>query len=327
MSKRVALAAALAGLVLGTGAVIWLGAGHILQAIFKIGWLGLVYVVAWQLAVFIALGAAWWIVSPGAGLLTVIWGRLVREGGETCLPFSEIGGLVFGARAIMLRGVRLPLAAASSIADVLCEAMGLVPFFLLGLAMLLTRDPHSALAWPMAAGLGLLLAGGAALFLLRRRLSPLLRRGTARLLARWSKEAPRQVQHIQSRFDALMQRRGRLAGGAATHFLCWCGGGGNVWIAYHLLGAHPSLADALAIESLLSAVLAVGFFVPGGLGVQELTYIGVGRVFGMPAHLSLALSLIRRARDIIIGAPALLLWQALEARQLKTRKGTATHAD
>ncbi len=36
-----------------------------------------------------------------------IWGRLVREGGETCLPFSEIGGLIFGARALMLGGVDL----------------------------------------------------------------------------------------------------------------------------------------------------------------------------------------------------------------------------
>jgi uncharacterized membrane protein YbhN (UPF0104 family) len=75
--------------------------------------------------------------------------------------------------------------------------------------------------------------------------------------------------------------------------------------------------DALAIESMLSSVLAVGLLVPAGLGVQELSYVGIGSLFGIPAHFSLALSLVRRARDIIIGAPALLVWQALEARELR----------
>jgi uncharacterized membrane protein YbhN (UPF0104 family) len=101
-----------------------------------------------------------------------------------------------------------------------------------------------------------------------------------------------------------------------VHLLCWFGGGGNVWITYHLLGAAPSLVDAFAIESISSAVLATSFIVPARLGVQELTYVGVGRLFGMPAHLSLSLSLIRRARDIIIGAPSLLLWQGFEVRKL-----------
>jgi len=64
-------------------------------------------------------------------------------------------------------------------------------------------------------------------------------------------------------------------------------------------------------------VLGVGFLVPGALGVQEVSYIGLGAAFGLPPQLSLSLSLIRRARDIIIGIPALALWQVLEARQLR----------
>jgi uncharacterized membrane protein YbhN (UPF0104 family) len=56
--------------------------------------------------------------------------------------------------------------------------------------------------------------------------------------------------------------------------------------------------------------------VPAGVGVQELGYVGIGQLFGIPPYLSLALSLIRRARDILIGAPALLVWQGLEAREV-----------
>jgi uncharacterized membrane protein YbhN (UPF0104 family) len=104
-----------------------------------------------------------------------------------------------------------------------------------------------------------------------------------------------------------------------THFIAWCGGGGNIWIAYKLLGAHVDPLAALGIESLLSSVLAVGFLLPGALGVQELSFMAIGGAFGVPPHLSLALSLIRRARDILIGAPALTAWQVLEARQLRGR--------
>jgi putative membrane protein len=316
MNKTLTLSVALAGLALGTALVIWLGAGHIFQAILKIGRLGLLYVLAWQLVVFIVLGLGWWILCPSTAPWILVWGRLVREGGETCLPFSEIGGLIFGARAVMLAGVGFARAGASSIADVMCEGVALAPFLLFGLVMLLTRNAGALLDLFMGLGLGLLLAGGAAAFLMRRWIGRLMRGGAEKFLAKWIKDAPGRADELQQAFDKLFHQHLRIAGSSAVHVLCWCGGGGNVWIAYHLLGARPSILDALAIESILSGVLAIGFLVPAGFGVQELTYIGIGRLFGMPAHLSLALSLIRRARDILIGAPALLVWQGLEASRL-----------
>lgn len=319
---RKTLAAALAGLALGTGAVIWLGAGHILHTVLKIGWLGLVYVVAWQFAVFVLLGAAWWVLVPSVALRTVIWGRLVREGGETCLPFSELGGLVFGARAIMLSGVDFSTAGASSIVDVICEGIALAPFLLFGLVMLLARNPGSSLVLPLALGLGALLIGGGVAFLLRSKLAAFLHNGVARQLQPWVRDAPERAGALESAIDGLLHRYKRVVCASLLHLLSWFGGGGNVWIAYHLLGATPSIIDAFAIESILSGVLAIGFLVPAGFGVQELTYVGVGTMFGMPAHVSLSLSLIRRARDIVIGAPSLLLWQGTEA--WKVHQG---HAD
>jgi putative membrane protein len=317
MNRTVTVAIALAGLALGTGAVVWLGARHVLDAALQIGWLGLIYVVSWQLAVYVLLGVAWWVLCPSVHLWTVIWGRLVRQGGQTCLPFSEIGGLVLGARALMLGGVDFARAAACSIVDVVAEAIGLVPFLLFGLITLLTRKPGPSVTLPMSIGLGVLLLSGGTAFLFRRQLAKLLRVGTARLLKPWVKDAPKRADELQQAVEDLLHQYRLVTTSSLIHLLCWCGGGGNVWLAYHLLGAKPSVVDALAIESMLSGVLAVGLLVPAGLGVQELTYVGIGGLFGIPAHLSLALSLIRRARDIIIGAPALLVWQALEARQLR----------
>lgn len=321
MSRTMMVLMAILGLALGTAAVVWLGARHVVEAIARIGGMGLVYVLAWQLTVFIGLGLAWWILCPSVRPWNFIWARLVREGGQTCLPFSEVGGLIFGSRALVLRGVGLASAASSSIVDVVTEGIALAPFLLFGLVMLLVKRRHAAVILPMSAGLGLLLVGGVAAYVMRRRLAGLLRMVTVRLLRKWVRGAPHKAEQLQRSLQRLFARHARIAAASATHVVCWCGGGGNVWIAYHLLGAKPSILDALAIESILSGVLAIGFLVPAGLGVQELTYVGVGQLFGMPAPLSLALSLIRRARDIILGAPALLIWQALEARQV--RRGDA----
>lgn len=128
MSKTVTIAIALIGLALATVVVTWLGAGKIWQAILTLGWRGFSWVVLWQLGVFCLLGVSWWLLCPGAALPVVIWARLVREGGENCLPFSEIGGMVFGARALLLGGAGFAPAVASSVADVVTEAIGLVPF-------------------------------------------------------------------------------------------------------------------------------------------------------------------------------------------------------
>jgi putative membrane protein len=315
--KKTAIWVALAGLAVGTGAVIWLGSGRILHAALAVGWLGLAYVVCWQLAVFVFLGIAWWVVCPGASPGIMIWGRLVREGALTCLPLSAFGGLAIGTRALMLGGVDFADAAASSVVDVIAEGISLAPFLAFGLVVLLARQPGSSLAIPLGIGIAALVLGGGATFLFRNRLARVLRAAIEWLLRRTVRDVRQRADELHRALKDLFGRHGRVAAGSTIHLVCWCAGAGNVWIGYHLLGAKPGVLDALAIESIFSGVLSFGFLVPGGLGVQELTYVGIGRLFGMPAPLSLALSLLRRARDLVIGAPPLLVWQALEARRLR----------
>ena len=42
--------------------------------------------------------------------------------------------------------------------------------------------------------------------------------------------------------------------------------------------------------------------------MQEAGYAGLGAIFGVPPELSLGVSIIRRARDLAVGVPILLLW-------------------
>jgi hypothetical protein len=51
--------------------------------------------------------------------------------------------------------------------------------------------------------------------------------------------------------------------------------------------------------------------------LQEGAYILLGRMIGLEADIALALSLASRARELMTGVPALLLWQTLEGRSLR----------
>jgi hypothetical protein len=60
--------------------------------------------------------------------------------------------------------------------------------------------------------------------------------------------------------------------------------------------------------------------VPQGVGVQEAAYVLLGAGFGLTPEMSLALSLLKRARDIAIGLPAIAVWQAIESGRLWRRR-------
>ncbi|MBV9116922.1 MAG: flippase-like domain-containing protein [Acetobacteraceae bacterium] len=317
---------ALLGVALAVGLVVWLGAGKIVRSVASIGWGGFAILVGWQFLMCVVLALAWHRLCPGARLRTLIWGRLVREGGANILPFSEVGALAFGARAITLGGVKWERAVASSIADTAAEFIGEIPFILFGFVLLLARGPSSSLVLPLALGLALLAAGVVALIWAEKHSARLFQAIGRRIAARWAHKAAREASVIQHEFEHLFSQPRRLGTAACIHFAGWIGGGVTVWMAYRMLGGHIDVAPAMAIEGLLSGALAVAFLVPGGLGVQEASYVLIGQAFGMPAHLSIGLSFLRRARDIVIGAPALLVWQAIEVRQLRRAAAEAESA-
>jgi uncharacterized membrane protein YbhN (UPF0104 family) len=128
------------------------------------------------------------------------------------------------------------------------------------------------------------------------------------------------LDRMASQFEAIYGRKTVIAAAVLCHFLGWLGSAGSSWLGYHLLGARISFAEAVGIEALLRAALSMTFFVPGAAGVQEAAYAGLGAIFGLPADISVAVSLLTRARDLVIGLPALLLWQWLEFHALGRRR-------
>ncbi len=128
------------------------------------------------------------------------------------------------------------------------------------------------------------------------------------------------LDRMAEQFDRIYDRKLAVAAAVLCHFGGWLGSAGMTWLAYNLLGAHISGAQALGIEALLRVAMSLTFFVPGAAGVQEAAYAGLGAIFGVAAGISVAVSLLMRARDLVIGLPALLLWQWLEFRGLRQHR-------
>jgi putative membrane protein len=101
-------------------------------------------------------------------------------------------------------------------------------------------------------------------------------------------------------------RRGPAAASFFLSFTGWVIGTAEVYVILQLLQFPVSWGDALMLESLGQAIRAAGFAIPGSLGIQEGGFLLLAPLVGMRPETALALSLAKRAREVILGVPGLL---------------------
>ncbi|MCF3945387.1 MULTISPECIES: flippase-like domain-containing protein [Acidiphilium] len=311
---------ALLGLALFTGTIAWLGWDGIMRALERVSIGGFAIYFGVQLVIMAGLAGAWRLLlrhRRGGRFALLYWGRLVRDAAGEFLPFSHVGGFILGGRAIALGGVTFADAAASTLADVTVEFLAELVFIAVGLVLLVGLAPKSTLLVPVTLGLVVAMFGAAGFLFVQKGGARVFRGLAMRIAGRSAESASIRMERLQAALDAIYARPARMLGAGALHLVCWFGTGVASYVAFHALGADISLTDALAIEALLHAILAAGFFVPGRIGVQEAAYTLLGSVFGIPPDIALSVSLLRRARDLIIAVPVLLVWQGIEARRLQ----------
>ena len=322
--RTLSISLALIGLLVAVLLIGWFGFGNVAAAVGRIGWPEFSLIVGWQLVLFVILGLAWEAIVPPRDRRrpwVLIWGRMVRDCSANCLPFSQVGGFVFGARAVTLHGMSWTTATASTVVDVTAEFLAEVAFTGIGLGILLARAPGSELVIPLEVGLGLAVMAGFAFIWLQQGAAPVFSRISQRIAGRWFANAQERLQVLQAELSLIYGHTLRLLAGFAMHLVGWIGTGVAGFIAYRALGVPIQFDDALAIEALLAAIAAISFLVPVNAGVQEAGYAGLGAIFGIPPELSLAVSLVRRARDLAVGIPVLLAWQFIEMRRLRVTPG------
>jgi uncharacterized membrane protein YbhN (UPF0104 family) len=99
---------------------------------------------------------------------------------------------------------------------------------------------------------------------------------------------------------------------AFFQLMSWCGGLFEVYLTLLAMGHSVSLAQAFVIECLGMAARSAGFAVPGALGIQEGGFILVSGLFGIPPETGLALSMVKRLREVAVGSVGLMMWQWTE---------------
>ena len=314
--KRVAILAGILGLTLFGVLVAYSGAGDVAQAVAAAGW-AVLLVVAIRAVIVIGAGIAWhWLFPPEARLsLSVAVGlRFIREGVNVLLPVATIGGDVVGARLATFWRADGAVAGATTIADVAIQAATQAAFALLGIAILLWINGDSALLRYAAGGLAVAAILIGAFFAVQARLGARL---VAWLLHRLGYEGALAAlaERLWAGLAAIYARPGPVARSTLLHMAVWVLGALEVYVALHAMGYPISFAEAVVIESLGQAVRGAAFVVPGGIGVQEGGFIALCALFAVPAGPALALSLVKRVADLVLGLPALLAWQVIEGRR------------
>jgi putative membrane protein len=266
------------------------------------------------------LGAAWraLVPSPPRPSVAAFWRlRWIREGVNNLLPVAGIGGELVGARLLTRHGMPLGLAGASATVDMTVEMVTQILFALVGLGLLSIVSHDRAVAFWAALGMLVALLAAAALVAVQRSgLFKLIERGLLRLAERWPGLSLDGISGLHDAVLAIHARRRGLLVGAACHGISWVLGTAEVWIALHALGHPVGLGEALVIESLGAALRTAGFFVPGALGVQEAALILVCGPFGVPAETAVALSMVKRVRELGYGLSGLIAWQWSEGYRL-----------
>jgi putative membrane protein len=258
-------------------------------------------------------GIAWrsLFVRPRPGIPGYFRLRLIREGIDSLFPVAQIGGEVVGARLLAKQGIDAAKAGASVVVDVSLEVLSQALFLLTGIGMLaILADGDHSTAWFGTLALAIIAAGG---FLLAQRfgLLRLLELLAERIAEQFPGVARLSLTGLHAAAAAFYRRRGAVLRATLLHFFSWSLGTIETWIVFRALGVPASLPQALVVESLGMAARTVGFAVPGALVVQEGGFALAALSVGLPEAAGLSLSLVKRAREVLVGTAGVsLAWRA-----------------
>lgn len=319
--KAVPIIAALAGLAVVAGLVAGFGADAVIHSFLALGWKGFGAICLLHLSLLGVMGIAWRVLVPGALLRTFTAARVVREAGSEVLPLSPIGGCVLGARVLTLAGIPGSTAAASTIVDLTLEFFAKLAYTALGLVLLISLRPGSAITAPLTAELAAASLAGLGLIAAQRHGFGLFDRIAHALGRGWAERTAAGAAILRDALQRTYQRKRSLGIGLALHLFCWIAATVEAWFALRLVGSALPFRTVLVIESLVYAVRTFAIVIPNAVGLQEGAYVLIGAGFGLTPPVALMLSLLKRARDLAIGVPALAVWQFVEGGRLWRRRG------
>jgi putative membrane protein len=310
----------LAGVGLLIALLVHEGAGQVAAAIAHAGW-GLLILIPYHLLQTLSDSAGWLILIPKENRIPMTRNFFIHWIGESInnlLPTARVGGDIVIARLAAMWGVPLRTATAAIIVDVTIGIVTKVIYIVMACILFVGTTGRTDLVRPslVAVAAGALAVTG--FYVVQR--AGIFKWG-AMLASRLAKSPAWDslVQGGESLDQAIRlvyTRRYAIAGCSFFWVSSWLIACGEVWIALRVLGLRPSFATAVILESAALAIRGAAFLVPGAVGVQEGGYVLLGNLLGISGEIALALSLLRRARELALGIPGLIVWQLLEAGRL-----------
>jgi len=259
---------------------------------------------------------------PRASMRDALLTRWAGESANSLMPGGQIGGPVLMARHLAQRGMTLEEAAAAITVNTTLQTFAQIAFALLGvglLGVLATHISRHALGVSSLIASGLLAIQVGGFYWMQRRgfFSKVMRTATRFAGKRDWSQWMNQAEAIDSAVRATYGRAGPVAACFLLNLVGWLVGTGEVYIILQLIHHPVGWLDALLLESLGQAIRGAAFAIPGALGVQEGGYLLLAPLVGLPPDAGLALSLAKRARELLLGLPGLLYVQ------LSSRAGAA----
>jgi putative membrane protein len=309
-----------AGFVLGgvitTGALAWCALTGTGRIALSSGWV-ILAIGALYLIEQAGCGCAWHalVERPRPARRYFVWMRWIRSSVAALVPVSGVGAALIAIRLSVQGGVEMGMAGASLTLDATVELITQLVFTAMGIGLFVAgASDLRMLDWGLPALLVAILV--VALFVVAQR------RGGLKLvewgLARMARVWPRLARLTEARLhDCLIRlHRNRRAAliAASYHLGAWLLGAGEVWLVLLAIGHPRSLTDCVTIDSLGMLARSAGFFIPGALGVQEGGLILAGSLFGLAPGTSIAIAILKRLRDVLVGVPGLLAWLWAEGR-------------
>ncbi len=313
---RTAFALLAAGAALFVALIAWQGAGPVMATLAVAGW-GLVVVAAFHLLPLALDAGAISVLldrhAPGASLLA----RWLGESVNSLLPAGQVGGPVAMARSLVVDGTPEDEAAAAVTVATTMQTFAQVAFAIGGIALFGAfggGDGAAALRTTILVAVGCLALMALGFWWAQRRG---LFGGSARLMAKlasrrdWSSLTTR-AQAVDTALAGMYRDRRKVAATFSLSLVGWIVGTGEVWLALQFLGHPVDWADALLLESVGQAFRGAAFAIPGALGVQEGGYLLLAPLVGLSPATALALSLAKRARELALGLPGIVVLVARE---------------
>jgi putative membrane protein len=359
---RAAWIALSVGLALFVALLAWQGIASIAATLSVAGW-GLLLVAAFHLIPLLLDALAIDVLlarRPGTKTSTLGASLLARWSGESVnslMPAGQLGGPVLMVRHLSQRDISKAGAASVITVSTTLQSIAQVVFAMLGIAVFAcwrtdpattaTAPAHAAILHGGRSDLSMPLIGITLFFAVllygfyaaqKRGLFGRVMRLAAKFSARIRKPADwsdwfDQADAIDAAVQALYGERRKAAWSFLLSLAGWIVGTGEVWLGLKLIGHPVGWVDALLLESLGQAIRGAAFMVPGSLGVQEGGYLLLAPLVGLPPDAALALSLIKRSREILLGLPGLVYlqisersWRRRHAAALTPQAATAAPA-